>query len=200
MGHLRLPHRPERRVPPLRLYPPVTDQGVDSIDRGQIRTEASLTNAKKFAPSFPYRVATRRNCFRLVEETFGSIVLAIDHLLPAQLGFSVGAVDVGDGAVITDTDAHAVGVVVLVGNDDGTCSMPSSKGSACASRDRSTRTWIFVVRPPRLRSTQRSPLFSGPVACCCTGTINCRSSARCRRVPARWHPSADPRFQPCANG
>ena len=41
---------------------------MDSIDRSQIRTEASLTKAKKLAPSLSYRVAMRRNCFSLLKK------------------------------------------------------------------------------------------------------------------------------------
>ena len=47
----------------------------------------------------------------LVQEAFDPIALAIDRLLPAKLGFPVGAVgNVWDGAVIADAGTDAVGV------------------------------------------------------------------------------------------
>ena len=58
---------------------------------------------------------------QLVEEALDVIALAIDRLLPAKLGLPVGAVgNVGDRAVIADAGTDTIGVVALVGNDDGT--------------------------------------------------------------------------------
>jgi hypothetical protein len=93
--------------------------------------EASLTKAKKLAPSFSRDTP---ELFQLVEEALDEIALAIDRLLPTQLGLPVGAVgNVGNAAVIADADADAVGVVALSAMTMAPCSMPSSSGSACAT-------------------------------------------------------------------
>jgi len=62
---------------------------------------------------------------QLVEEALDVVALAIDGLRPPVLGLPVGTVrDVGDRALISNAHADAVGIVALVGDDDGAFLQP----------------------------------------------------------------------------
>ena len=56
----------------------------------------------------------------LVEEAFDVVSLAIDRFRPAVSLVAVGFIgNVGDRALVTDEGADTIGVVALVGDDDG---------------------------------------------------------------------------------
>lgn len=57
---------------------------------------------------------------QLVEEAFDVVALAIDGFLPAEPLFSVGFIgDVGNCTLSSDVSTNAIGIVALVGDDDG---------------------------------------------------------------------------------
>ena len=61
----------------------------------------------------------------LVEEALDVVALAVDGLLPPVLPFAVGAVgNVGDRVLIANADANPIGVIALVGDDNGTLLEP----------------------------------------------------------------------------
>jgi hypothetical protein len=147
---------------------------VDSIDRSQNSHGGELDESKEVGTKF---VIARRDAAKLlqsVEEALDAIAFAIKGLGPPVLGFAIESVRyVRDRTLVTDMRADVVGVIGLVGDDDGTVLEPIEQGVGArgvmrlARRDQeqtgrpfaSTRAWIFVVMPPRLRPTQRSPLF-----------------------------------------
>ncbi|MDA9481411.1 hypothetical protein XI07_05195 [Bradyrhizobium sp. CCBAU 11445] len=105
---------------------------------------------------------------QFVEEALSVVALAIDSLLPPEPLLPVGFVgNVGDRTLITDVRTNTIGIVAFVGDDDGARIESVEQGLGFTSwaspgvimrRTRrpfaSTRAWIFVVRPPRLRPTQ----------------------------------------------
>ena len=56
----------------------------------------------------------------LIEEALDAVAFAVDRLLPSVLPLAISTVwDVGDGALVTDARADAVGVIGFVGDDEG---------------------------------------------------------------------------------
>jgi len=59
--------------------------------------------------------------FELIEEALDIVALAVECLLPTKALFATDHVgNVGDCAAILDVASQAIGVVCLVGDDDGT--------------------------------------------------------------------------------
>ena len=128
--------------------------------------------AKNVAPSLSYRVAIRRNCFSLFEEPLDQIAFAIEPLAEWIVDFAVGFIgNIRRCALRLDLRADPIGIITLVSKHDGSAfEVLQQVGRACrvvvlpgVIRRRSgrpfssTSAWIFVVSPPRLRPTQRSP-------------------------------------------
>lgn len=58
--------------------------------------------------------------FELVEEALDIVALAVECLGPTEALFAPDHVgNVGDGAASLDVDSQAIGVIGLVGDDDG---------------------------------------------------------------------------------
>ena len=109
------------------------------------------------------------------------VALAVDSLLPPELLLSVGAVgNVGDRALVTNAGANTIGIVALVGNDDGAFLEPVEKRGGAddvvvvAGRDQEPDWAPFRIDPRvDLRGesasasthTTNSTLFLTPEAC-----------------------------------
>ena len=66
---------------------------------------------------------------QFVEEALDAVPFSVERLLPAVLVIAIGAVrNVGDGALSTDARAHAVGLIALVGKEDGARLEPVEQG------------------------------------------------------------------------
>src|SRR4029453_8916338 len=96
-----------------------------------------LDESKEVGTKF---VIARRDAAKLlqsVEEALDAIAFAIKGLGPPVLGFAIGSVrDVGHRTLVTDMRADVVGVIGLVGDDDGTVrplSRASAQEASCAS-------------------------------------------------------------------
>ena len=118
---------------------------------------------------------------QLVEEALDEIALAVDGLLPTVFPLSIGLVgNVGNGALIANADAHAVGIVSLVRDHDGAGFEPVEQGFCgrdvvvVARRDQEADRPALAVdarvdfrREPAPASTDttNSTLFFTPEAC-----------------------------------
>ena len=118
---------------------------------------------------------------QLVEEAFDVVALAIDDFLPPESLFAVGFVgNVGDRALITDVSTNTVGIVTLVGDDNGAGLEPFEQGLraghvvSLAGRDDQADRAAFRVdagvdfrgeAAPASADTTISTLFFTPEAC-----------------------------------
>ena len=118
---------------------------------------------------------------QLVEEALDEVPLAIDGLLPAVLLLAVGSVwNVGDGALLTNAGPDAVGVITLVGDDDGARLEPVEQRPGAgdvvviAGRDQEadrsafridTRVDLRREPAPASTDTTNATLFLTPEAC-----------------------------------
>ena len=118
---------------------------------------------------------------QLVEEALDEVAFAVDGLFPAVLLLTVRPVwNIGDGALSTNAGSYAVGIVALVGNDDGARLEPFEQGLSAgdvvvvARRDQEADRPAFRVdarvdfrREPAPASTDttNSTLFLTPEAC-----------------------------------
>jgi hypothetical protein len=117
----------------------------------------------------------RRNCLSSLKKRSTYVALAITLLLTAVAPLAVGIVgNFGDCALTLDVASYPIGVIRLVGDDDRAAleTIEQRIGAGDASwaclgviRSRkahrplaSTRVWIFVMSPPRLRPNAPSLL------------------------------------------
>ena len=107
--------------------------------------------------------------------------MAVDCLLPSELPLSVGPVrDVGDGPLVTDVGTDMIGIIALVGNDDGPLLEPGEQRLGAgdvviiARRDQEADRAALRVdprvdfrrEPPSASAhTTNSTLFLTPEAC-----------------------------------
>ena len=119
--------------------------------------------------------------FQLVEEALDEVALAVDGFGPSVFPLAVCAVrNVGYGALSTDARANAIGVIALVGDDDGARREPIEQGfggghvMVIARRDqqadrpalRVDARMDFRREPsPASTDTTNSTLFLTPEAC-----------------------------------
>ncbi len=117
----------------------------------------------------------------LVEEALDEVALTIDRLLPAILPLAIGAVrNVGGGTLIANAGSHAVGVVTLVGDDDGARLEAVEQGPRArdvvvvSRRDQEADGPAFRIDPrvdfrrepaPASTDTTNATLFLTPEAC-----------------------------------
>jgi len=109
-------------------------QAVASLRTSQMRTEASLMAARKFPAVFSKRVAIRRKCLipgsspraSPVEEALDSVARLVEVFREADRVFPIAlGRDVRPRLPLCDSRAQCVGVVALVGEQNGAgCQMP----------------------------------------------------------------------------
>jgi hypothetical protein len=64
--------------------------------------------------------ANASEILQFVEEALDAVPLSVERFLPAVFRFAIGAVrNIGNGTLSPDAGPHAVGVIALVGQDDG---------------------------------------------------------------------------------
>ena len=140
-----------------------------------------MDEGEEVGTEFVVAGADASEILQFVEEALDAVPLAVKRLLPAVLAFASGAVrNVGDGALSTDAGAHAVGVIALVGEDDGARFEPFEQGLGCsdvvvvARRDQQldrpalgVDTRVDLRREPAstVADTTKSTLFLTPEAC-----------------------------------